>query len=224
MRDTGVPKRDDLCLTRIRFAVTIPAIIRPHSGMPRTDSELWEAVRSGNSEAWSELIRRYQALVYAVATRAGLSVADAADCFQQTWVALYENRRRLREPARLSAWLVTTARREALRLLREGGRSVGGEGLEQMADAHPLPDEELKAIRRQAELETAVGALDERCRQLIELFFFEPEKRSYEDIAATLGMAPNSLGARRRRCLERLRKILTENGVDTERNADLGPL
>ena len=54
--------------------------------MDKTDLELWQDVSNDIDGAWKTLINRYQALVYAVVTRAGLSAADAADCFQQTWV------------------------------------------------------------------------------------------------------------------------------------------
>jgi len=180
--------------------------------MSKTDTELWREVLSGNAEAWRELVRRYQSLVYAVSTRAGLSAADAADCFQQTWVALYENRRKLENPSRLSAWLVTTAKREAIRLRRLTQRECDEIGADEQEDKNPLPDEELAIMERQAHLEIAMKELGPRCRELIKLFFYAPEKQTYEEIAATLGMAGNSLGASRRRCLNRLKEILVKNG------------
>jgi RNA polymerase sigma factor (sigma-70 family) len=148
-------------------------------------------------------------------------VADAADCFQQTWVALFENRERLQDPSRLSAWLVTTAKREALRLRREGGRANRDVVAEGSVDQSPLPDEELELLQRQAQLETAIRQLEPRCRRLVDLFFFATKKHSYEYIASVLGMTSNSLGACRRRCLERLRRILVKNGFLEARNGAL---
>jgi len=37
----------------------------------RTDIELWQDILAGDNAAWNDLVRRYQALVYAVVTRAG---------------------------------------------------------------------------------------------------------------------------------------------------------
>jgi RNA polymerase sigma factor (sigma-70 family) len=186
--------------------------------MSKTDTELWREVLSGDASAWREIVKRYQALVYAVSSRSGLSASDAADCFQQTWVTLYENRRKIENPSRLSAWLVTTARREAMRLRRQAERSGGEVGEDDLVDNNPLPDEELTILERQAQLEIAIKELDERCRRLIELFFFAPEEKTYEEIASILGMAANSLGASRRRCLIRLREILVRNGHLDVRN------
>ncbi|MCC6963998.1 MAG: sigma-70 family RNA polymerase sigma factor [candidate division Zixibacteria bacterium] len=188
--------------------------------MSGTDQELWPAVVSGDAKAWGVIVKRYQSLVYAVATRAGLSQVDAADCFQQTWLLLYNNRRKLNDPSRLSAWLVTTAKREALRLKRRLGNDPGEEATDEAVDGALLPDDELIALERQSQLESAIAQLDRRCQDLVDAFFFADEEQSYEAIAQSLGIAANSLGPIRRRCLERLKRILEQNGHLEVRNAD----
>lgn len=183
-----------------------------------SDSELWQAVLEGDSQAWGTLVRRYQSLVYAVATRIGLSQVDAADCFQQTWLMLFNNRRKLADPSRLSAWLITTAKREAIRLKFKLGADPGEIDDHDLVDQSPLPDEELIGLERQSQIETAIDQLDPRCRKLVEAFFFAEQEYSYEQIAESLGIAPNSLGPIRRRCLERLKRILEECGYLEVRN------
>jgi len=186
----------------------------------RTDSNLWQDILVGDNAAWSELVRRYQALVYAVATRAGLSMADAADCFQQTWVLLFRHRHRLHDPSRLSAWLVTTAKREALRLRRRADKEAGDPADMDMTSHDPLPDEVLEQLERQAQLEIALKELDPRCRKVLEAFFFAPEEKSYEEIAGSFGLSTNSLGPVRRRCLERLKQILATHDFTAVRKKD----
>lgn len=192
--------------------------------MSQTDIELWNHILKGSSEAWAELVRRYQALVYAIPSRSGLSMTDCGDCFQQTWIALFENKRKIKDPARLSAWLVTTAKRETQRLLNLAKRDPDNPQAVDHADPAIPADEELIQIERQAQLEIAIGELNSRCRRIVEAFFFSPEKLSYEDIAKSLGIAPNSLGPVRRRCLTRLRDILLELGFEEVRNEDFGSL
>lgn len=58
----------------------------------------------------------------------------------------------------------------------------------------------------------------------MEEFFFAPEEHSYEQVARKLGYAPNTLGAKRRRCLERLRQILEKLGYLYERKPGKEPL
>jgi len=183
-----------------------------YADMAGTDLELWQDILAGDTRAWEALVRRYQALIYTIAIRAGLSMDDAADCFQQTWVVLYRNRRKLKDPSRLSAWLVTTAKREALRLRKTAARTSSTDDTLDRPDPGLLPDEDILLLERQANLEIAIGALKPQCRRVIEAFFFAPDDRTYEQIARSLGIAPNSLGPIRRRCLERLKEILVKNG------------
>ncbi len=166
--------------------------------------------QAGDARAWKELVNRYQALVYTIALRVGLSMADAADCFQQSWVALYEHRKRIKDPERVAGWLATTARREAIRVYRRNLRQSDLPDDDRHIDPSALPDEELELLERQAHLENGMTQLDSRCRRLIELLFLAPEDWSYEQIAEKLEIAPNSLGPIRQRCLERLRKILSD--------------
>lgn len=186
--------------------------------MSHSDSELWQQLLDGDSNAWAIIVKRYQSLIYAVATRSGLSQVDAADCFQQTWILLYNNRKKLQDPSRLSAWLVTTAKREAFRLKRRAGSDPGDDDANEQSDTSPLPDEQLLETEKQAQLEIAIAQLDPRCQKLIEAFFFAEEDKSYEKIATSLGIASNSLGPVRRRCLERLKRVLEENGYVEVRN------
>jgi RNA polymerase sigma factor (sigma-70 family) len=192
--------------------------------MSQTDIELWKQILKGNPDAWGDLVMRYQALVYAIPSRSGLSMPDCADCFQQTWVALYENRKKIKDPSRLSAWLVTTAKRETSRLLHLAKNDPDNPDSEDHADPALLPDEELIMLERQAHLEVAINELDPRCRKVVKAFFYSPERLSYEEIAGSLGIAPNSLGPVRRRCLERLRNILGELGIEGVRKEDFDTL
>lgn len=182
-----------------------------------SDAELWQQIEDGKPAAWRKLVFRYQPLVYTVATRAGLSMADAQDCFQQTWVLLHQHRKSIKDPARLAAWLVTTAKREAIRLSRRAGRFADLDSAPDTADPDPLPDEQLDLTRRQAQLEIGLSRLEDRCRKLLTAIFFSDGDASYEQVAAQVGIAPNSMGPIRQRCLDRLKKILLELGYPAVR-------
>ena len=190
-----------------------------HPDQLHLDDELWQKVLRGDSAAWAELVSRYQKLVYAVVTRSGLDMEQAADCFQQTWVLLYQNRRRITNPDRISAWLVTTARREVLRVRREAARRASLDDAPEPVDGSDLPDQTIEKAQRQFELESALGQIDGRCRKLLRLMFFERADRTYEEIARMLNISSNALGPARRRCLERLKKALAGFGIFDARNS-----
>jgi RNA polymerase sigma factor (sigma-70 family) len=107
--------------------------------------------------------------------------------------------------------LVTTAKREALRLHRDLARSAGSPDDCQLGDGALLPDESMELLERQAALERALEELDERCARLVTALFYAPKDRSYAQIAEETGVPFNSLGPVRRRCLERLRRLLEDN-------------
>ncbi|MFW9817841.1 MAG: RNA polymerase sigma factor, partial [Candidatus Thorarchaeota archaeon] len=71
--------------------------------------DIWRRVVIGDAVAWRELVETFAGLVYGVARRVGLSVPDAEDCAQQTWLTLYRKKDTIKDPQSLPAWLIRTA-------------------------------------------------------------------------------------------------------------------
>ncbi|MDQ3702549.1 MAG: sigma-70 family RNA polymerase sigma factor [Chloroflexota bacterium] len=196
-----------------------------------SDESLLLACRSGDAMAWETLLRRYQRLVYSVPRRAGLGNDLAAEVFQQVFAKLVEQVERIEQPARIGAWLVTTARRESWRVSRQeaaaraatAGSSVSHESLLDLPDDAPLAEEVLVRLEEQHRVRTAVAALDDRCRTLLTHLFFRPEAPPYAEIAAAMGWPEGSIGPTRARCLQKLRRVLErqEGNVSLEQD---GPL
>jgi RNA polymerase sigma factor (sigma-70 family) len=185
------------------------------------DEELVRACRQGEAAAWELLINRYQRLIYTIPRRSGLDEEQAADVFQLTFTRLLEHLDRIEQPGRIRAWLVTTARRETWRLMRQ--QSVGleypdsGEPPDELdqddrRDDALLPDEEIERLEEQHLIRTAIAALDERARQLLTLLFYGPAPPPYAEVAAALGIPEGSLGPTRARCLQKLRCKLEDLG------------
>lgn len=178
--------------------------------------DIWSGVINDDPRAWRALVERFAGLVTAVAGRVGLSEGDAEDCAQQTWIALYRRRKSIRDPRTLPAWLIKTTRRRAVRTLQRLVReSTMAPPLDPGLD-RPLPDEEVLALERQAILESALLQLDPRCRKVLTALFFSPGSNSYGDIARSLGLATNTLGPLRSRCLKKLHAILKKMGYDLD--------
>jgi RNA polymerase sigma factor (sigma-70 family) len=89
---------------------------------PARVADLLLGICGGDSSAWDEIFRRYGRLVTATVRSFRLQEADALDAIQMTWVQLIENAHQVQSPERLGGWLVTTARRECLRILRQAKR------------------------------------------------------------------------------------------------------
>jgi RNA polymerase sigma factor (sigma-70 family) len=174
--------------------------------------------RAGQSAAWAVLVERYQRLVYAVVRRAGHDEHTAADVFQTVFSRLIEHLPRLAQPERLQAWIVTTAKREALRTRERNQRSVSltpededAPALtDQLADDAPLAEDALSDLQQLDLLRRGMERLDERCRNLLILVFRdEDEHLPYDEVAQRLGLPTGSIGPTRSRCLDKLRKLVT---------------
>jgi RNA polymerase sigma factor (sigma-70 family) len=178
-----------------------------------TVAMLVHAAASGDHRAWEALVDEFGGLVWAVARAHRLSDADAADVAGATWLRLVEHLGNVREADRVGAWLATTARRECLRVLRNGQRQVPAGD-----DVDPQPSEptgiadELMTAERDVALWRAFGRLPERDRALLRLLVADPAP-SYEEISAALEMPIGSIGPTRARSLERLRRELAREGL-----------
>src|SRR5918995_5263482 len=85
------------------------------------DHDLVALVRAGAAGdpiALGHLVDRFDGTLRGVARSYRLSSWDADDVIQATWLQFMRHGRKLREPAAVSGWLVTTARRESLRVLQ----------------------------------------------------------------------------------------------------------
>jgi RNA polymerase sigma factor (sigma-70 family) len=183
------------------------------------DAQLIERCRAGDATAWRALVSRYQRLVYAIVTRMGLDEHVAADVFQTVFEKLMRHIGGLREPERLQAWIVTTAKREGLAARRAGQRNVSmsraddadPEGHDEwdIADETPGAEEQLEGLQQLHRLRVALDRLDERCRELLLLVFRDEDDRlGYDEVSRRLQLPVGSIGPTRARCLGKLRKLL----------------
>ena len=168
----------------------------------------------GEQAAWDRLVDRYGGLVWSVARSYRLTADDAADVSQTTWLRLVEHLGRLREPERLSAWLVTTAKRECLRVIRSRSRDrvLDLESMARTTPDEPPPETHLIALERSALLMAGMGRLGDACQRLLRVLMASPPP-SYELVSEALDMPIGSIGPTRARCLGQLRKHLAELGI-----------
>ncbi len=164
---------------------------------------------NGDSRAWEALVARFAPLIWSICRRYQLGGADAEDVSQAVWLQLVDHLGGVRDPAALAGWLATTTRRECSRVLR---RTRGPHAAWYALDTESIPDQqtpvaeqELLAAERHAALRQAFTRLPGCCQQLIAMLTDDPPM-PYAQISATLGIPVGSIGPRRRRCLEKLRR------------------
>ena len=182
--------------------------------MKPSNEELIQACRRDDGAAWEILVRRYERLVYSIPLRAGLDRERAAEVFQQVFTKFVEHLDRIEQPDRIGAWLATTARRETWSLSQRESLTYplslddNEEESHYLAAGDPLPDKVLLRLEEQNMIRLAVAELNEQCRRLLRLLFFEPNPLSYAEIAEELDISEGSIGPTRIRCLKKLRRLL----------------
>jgi RNA polymerase sigma factor (sigma-70 family) len=168
-----------------------------------------ERAREGELSTLDEAVRELNPLLWQVARAQGLPAEEASDVVQTTWLELLRYVRAIRSPQALTAWLVTTARREAWRV-RASSRARAYEvvdSLESRADEGPGLDERLLTEERNRVLLRHFHRLSEQCRELLGIVA-EVDRPDYSVVAEALGMPRGSIGPTRGRCLAKLREML----------------
>lgn len=170
------------------------------------DEELVAACLAGDENAWAELIARYAAYIYAIATRAfGLSGVAADEVFQDACIRVYEGLGGFSGRGEFRSWLravVLSAAREHLR--REGRRPEVGPQDDQGTEAA------IQELETALDVRAAVSALGDPCRRTIALYFFRGLTQA--EVANSLAVPAGTVAARLSRCLKRLRDALQESG------------
>jgi RNA polymerase sigma factor (sigma-70 family) len=179
-----------------------------HHAQPRQDdlSSLARNAAAGDSHAWADLVRRLDGVLHTVARRYRLSAADVEDVVQTTWLRALAHVDRLKDPGAIAAWLIVTARREAMRTLQRATREVLTDDVRAVEDFDPAGPETFAIEReRSAAVHGAVERLPARQRLLLSSMLSSPAP-SYEQISTRLDMPVGSIGPTRDRALARLRE------------------
>src|SRR4051812_14882630 len=174
-----------------------------------TDTELVARSLIGNSEAFGQIVARYQSLVCSLAYCATGSLAESEDLAQETFITAWKHLRHLREAAKLRAWLCGIARNRIRNFLRREGREplhkaeVIDAGHESVAH-EPIPAEHAISKEEAAILWRSLERLPESYREPLILFYREGE--SVERVASELELSEDAVKQR----LSRGRKLLAE--------------
>lgn len=169
-----------------------------------THGELLAQAAAGDEAAWNALVDRFGEMVWSVARGFRLDDATAKDVTQTVWLKLVENLDRIKDPERLPGWLVTTCRRESLRVSKMRQRSMPSDFVYDVEDDSPSVESLLIEDERQRDLVEAFAGLDDDCRQLLRLLTVEPAL-SYEEISTAIDRPIGSIGPTRSRCVDRLK-------------------
>jgi len=152
-----------------------------------SDSQLVARCRSGDQQAWAELVDRFSRYVYAISVQ-GFRLPEAD---------------KLRDDAAVRPWLAQLTRRLCIDRLRSASR----EGPTADGELDLAGSEETLTILEDAlTIHEALAATPGHCREILDRFFARDE--SYRTIGEALDLPAGTIASRISRCLGRLREFL----------------
>jgi RNA polymerase sigma factor (sigma-70 family) len=181
----------------------------------RSEDEIAELVgraAAGDQRSWNELVHEFGGMIWAIARGHRLCDADAADVAQATWLKLLDHLGQLNEPARVGAWLATTARRECLVILRRARRQLLYAESPLEPESSESVDDRLLTSERDRALWRGFAGLPSSDQALLRMLMADP-RPAYEEISAALDMPVGSIGPTRARALGRLRRLIDRDGT-----------
>jgi RNA polymerase sigma factor (sigma-70 family) len=168
-----------------------------HAGL--TDGQLVARCRTGDQQAWNELVERFSRYVYAIATQAfKLSQHDAEDVFQDVFARAYEHLPKLRDDEAIRPWLAQLTRRLCIDRLRAGAHEQPEESVEPRE-----VDDTISRLDDSMAVHEALAILPDGCQDILDRFFARDE--SYRTIGQALDIPAGTIASRISRCLAKLR-------------------
>jgi len=177
------------------------------------DEDLVRECLLGDQRAWERMINKYRRLIHSISFKYRATGEDAEDICQSVCIELFSSLPRLRSPGALRSWLITVTIHQSLHWKRKKGNTLELDAMEPNAvEEIAIAPEIVAAFEREQDMREAMSRLPPRAAELLRMLFMEQPQVSYAEAARRLGLAEGSIGFIRGRALEKLRRILVNEG------------
>ncbi len=143
-------------------------------------------VRSGESEAFGELVRRYQRPAYAVALAVSGKHHDAEDAAQESFLVALQRLDDCRNPSRFAGWFLAIVRNRSRNLVRRRKLRMGEQIPASAKTRGPSPAKAAYISELRSRLNEALSTLTEVQREIVLLHDLEGWK--HREISERLGI------------------------------------
>lgn len=192
----------------------------PDDAAGASDSVLFEAALRGDYAAFEAVVHRHHPRIYRVVLGMTQSATDAEEVVQETFLRVFRGLAGFRHESAPSTWIYQIAVNAALMRLRQRRRkpllSMGDHPHLEDEEYEPLlgpqgqwarsPDKKLLDQELAISIETAIGALPDKYRLVMQLR--DVEGQSAEEAAKTLGLTVPTIKARLHRARLSVRRAL----------------
>ncbi len=146
--------------------------------------------------SYEQVVRKYKKTIGSVCVMRLKNWADAEDCFQNTFLKLYQNTPNLSDEEHLKAWLIRVAINECNRYIRKSKPHLS---------LDDIRNEGVDFPQESCDMSWALIQLEPKYREVLYLHYCE----SYQvnEIAQILSKSPNTIKTLLRRGREKLKNI-----------------
>ena len=195
----------------------------PQPQLESTETQLIRRVCGGEPEAFEELVRPYERMVYLTAISILRNQADAEEVAQDAVLKAFSKLSSFRGECKFSTWLVQITYNEARMRLRKDRRHLyesldeqqkdpeGDYWPRDFADWRPIPSESLEEDETRQALQDAINSLSSTYREIVVLR--DVQNLSIKDAATILGLSEATVKTRLHRARLLLRDALAP-GLD----------
>ena len=168
-----------------------------------TEDELMRGISRSDTQAFQELLSRYEKRVFAMAWRLCFNQTEAEDLTQETFLKIWKNAKSWRPEAKLETWIYKILHN----LFIDSRRRIKGqqeELSENLRSEEASPEQALIQKRTVQEVAEALNALPDRQKEALVLCYYQEMKA--KDAAEVLSVSQSALEA----LLFRARQTLKE--------------
>ena len=146
--------------------------------------------------SYEQVVRKYKKTIGSVCIMRLKNWADAEDCFQNTFLKLYQNPPIFSDEVHLKAWLIRVAINECNRYMRKNKFHLS---------LDEIKDEGVVFPQESCDMSWALMELNDKYRKVLYLYYCE--NYQIKEIAQILKKSPNTVKTLLRRGKEKLKKI-----------------
>ena len=183
--------------------------MRAAQARQRTDAELVKSALDGSEEAYAELVRRYQDLLYRHAERMAGSPDEAEDIVQLAFIKSYRNLATCQNPDHVGAWMfriTANACKDHLKSRRSDGVTI--DDVPGLAGETGDPERALARRDLRSRIDSALHRLPADQREAFVMKHVEG--LSYQEMEELLGVSVPALKMRVHRARDDLQELLVE--------------
>ncbi len=185
-----------------------------------TEQELVQRARQGDDDAFAQLMRSCEKLIYNLTLRMTGNHEDAMDLAQEAFLNAWKGLQFFKGDSAFSTWVYRLANNACIDHLRKVQRrrdislsmptDPDDDSMPDVPDERYRPDARLDQQEQRRALEAGLARLSQEHRQV--LVMREINGLSYQEIGDILGLESGTVKSRIARARLALRKILLEDG------------